>query len=129
MCWFLKKNRLSESVDKFMGPDKVEFVDNPLLPKDASVEIIDIKLPIVRAFESVDLQRRVFGIVFEESYLFSEFLFYVFREFVVLRQELRFYGDEITAQSLFSSFFTNSSNRYFFPFPALKPFSAFLTFS
>lgn len=119
----------SESVDKFMCPDKIEFIDDSLLLKDASVKIIDIKLPVVRAFESVDFQRRMFGILFEKGYLFLKFLFYVFGKFVILGQELGFYGDEIMTQSLFPSSLTNSSIRYFFPFPAMKFFSAFLTFS
>jgi hypothetical protein len=76
--------RSSESVDKFMGTDKIEFIDDSLLLKDASIKIINIKLPVVRAFKSVDFQGWVFGILFEKGYLFLKFPFYVFGEFVIL---------------------------------------------
>lgn len=120
--------RSSESVDEFMGTYEIEFIDRSLLLKDTSVEIVDIKLPVVRTFESVDFQRRVFGILLEEGYLFTKLPSYLFWEFVILEQEVPLYGDE-TTQSLFSSSSINSSTLYRFPCPVLNFFSAFLTFS
>src|SRR4030067_2979553 len=71
----------------------------------------------------------MFRILFEKGYLFLEFLFYVFGEFIILGQKLRFYSDEIFGQSLFSSSLINSSITYVFCLSVLKFLSACLIFS
>jgi hypothetical protein len=45
---------LLESIDEFMGTDKKEFINIAFLLEDASIEVIYIKLPEIRAFELMD---------------------------------------------------------------------------
>jgi hypothetical protein len=45
---------LLESIDEFMGTDKKEFINVTFLPEDASIEVVYIKLPEIRAFELMD---------------------------------------------------------------------------
>ena len=70
----------------------------------------------------------MFRVLFEKGYLFLKFLFYIFWQFVILRQKIRLYGDEIVTQSLVPSSLTNSSTVYVLDLPSLKVFSAFLIF-
>lgn len=45
---------LLESIDEFMGTDKKEFINVTFLLEDASIEVVYIKLPEIRAFELMD---------------------------------------------------------------------------
>ena len=49
-------NILLESVDEFMGADKIEVVNIAFLPEDASIKVIYIKLLEVSARESMHFQ-------------------------------------------------------------------------
>lgn len=42
---------LLESIDEFMCADKIEFINLAFLLKDASIEVVYVKLPEVKAFE------------------------------------------------------------------------------
>jgi len=48
---YLHVYTLLESIDEFMCADKIEFIDVAFLLKDASIEVVYVKLPEVRAFE------------------------------------------------------------------------------
>ena len=41
---------LLESIDEFMCADKIELINVAFLLKDASIEVVYVKLPEVRAF-------------------------------------------------------------------------------
>jgi len=45
---------LLESFDEFMGTYKKEFINVTFLQEDASIEVVYIKLPEIRAFELMD---------------------------------------------------------------------------
>jgi len=48
---YLHVYTLLESIDEFMCTDKIELINVAFLLKDASIEVVYVKLPEVRAFE------------------------------------------------------------------------------
>ena len=48
---YLHVYTLLESIDELVCADKIEFINVAFLLKDASIEVVYVKLPEVRAFE------------------------------------------------------------------------------